>query len=98
MMKHHQGKMIMERLIGSFYSWNERGYALIFVTPKQRFFMHISEFDSDSFPVIGQRVSFEVAPPRKQGQLPCAVGVKPVETEQNAPAVVGHDSKSGGAK
>lgn len=69
----------MERLIGSFYSWNPRGYAMIFVTPQKRFFMHVSEFYSDEFPVIGQRVSFEVAPPRKPGQLPCAVNVKPVE-------------------
>jgi hypothetical protein len=69
----------MERLVGSFYSWNERGYALIFVTPQQRYFMHISDFNSDHLPVVGEKVSFEVAPPRKPGQLPCAVNVHPIE-------------------
>jgi hypothetical protein len=72
--------IVMERLIGSSYSWNERGYALIFVTPQQRFFMHISQFQSDHLPTVGETVSFSVAPPRKLGQLPCAVNVKPVET------------------
>jgi cold shock CspA family protein len=80
----HQGDA-MERQIGTFYSWNERGYAMIFVTPKQRYFMHVSEFDSDKFPIIGQQVSFEIAPPRKPGQLPCAVNVKPV-VATSAPA------------
>jgi len=69
----------MERLVGSFYSWNERGYALIFVTPRQRYFMHISDFPSDHIPVVGEKVSFNVAPPRKPGQLPCAVNVHPIE-------------------
>lgn len=70
----------MERLVGSFYSWNERGYALIFVTPQQRYFMHISDFKSDHLPVVGEKISFDVAPPRKPGQLPCAVNVCPVES------------------
>ena len=69
----------MERLVGSFYSWNERGYALIFVIPQQRYFMHISDFKSDHLPIVGERISFDVAPPRKLGQLPCAVNVCPVE-------------------
>ena len=76
----------MERIVGAFYSWNERGYAMIFVTPKQRYFMHVSEFDSDKFPVVGQRISFEVAPPRKSGQLPCAINVKPVIAVASSPA------------
>jgi cold shock CspA family protein len=78
----------MERIVGTFYSWNEHGYAMIAVSPRQRYFMHVSEFDSDKFPIIGQQVSFEVAPPRKPGQpgqLPCAVNVKPV-VATSAPA------------
>ena len=70
----------MERLVGKFYSWNERGYALIFVTPQQRYFMHISDFKSDHLPVVGEKISFDVAPPRKPGQLPCAVNVCPVQS------------------
>ena len=68
----------MKRLEGTFYSWNERGYGLIFITPKLRYFMHVSEFDSDHLPVVGEKVNFEAVPPRKEGQLPCAVNVKPV--------------------
>lgn len=67
-----------ERRVGTIYSWNEKGFALIFVTHKQRYFMHISEFDSIAVPIVGDRVSFEVAPPRKEGGLPCAVDVRPI--------------------
>jgi hypothetical protein len=73
----------MERFIGRFYSWNERGYGLIFVTPQQRYFMHISEFQSDHIPVVGEQVTFLTGPPRKNGALPCAVDVRPIAAVQS---------------
>jgi hypothetical protein len=73
----------MERKIGKFYSLNKRGFALICVTPRERYFMHFSEYDSDQFPVVGERVSFEPRPPLhpERGQLPLAVLAKPVAPE-----------------
>jgi hypothetical protein len=68
----------MEPLKTTFYSWNGRGYALIFITPKLRYFMHISECDSDRLPIVREKVSIGAPAPRKEGQLPCAVNVKPV--------------------
>jgi hypothetical protein len=68
----------MERKIGSVYSSSPRGWAFVFVTPQERYFLHISEFKSDHLPVVGEKVSFEVAAPRKAGQLPCAANATPV--------------------
>jgi cold shock CspA family protein len=71
----------MERKIGTVYSSNTvRGWAFITVTPMERYFAHISEIKTDRMLEIGQTVSFETAPPRKPGQLPCATDVKLVET------------------
>jgi hypothetical protein len=70
--------MLEERITGSFYSWSPRGFAMIFVTPQKRYFMHISEFKSDHIPFIGEEVSFLARPPRKGGQLPLAIDVRPV--------------------
>jgi len=74
---------------GTIFSWNERGFAFIFLTHKQRFFMHISEWDNAIPPMPGDRVTFEIAPPRKEGQLSCAVNVRPVvETSAITPELV----------
>jgi cold shock CspA family protein len=44
------------------------------VLPLLRFFLHISEIKcGPNPPIIGSLVRFEVAPPRKEGQLPLAV-------------------------
>ena len=70
----------MERKVGTVYSSNTtRGWAFITVTPMERYFAHISEIKTERMLEIGQTVSFETAPPRKPGQLPCAVDVRPVE-------------------
>lgn len=69
----------MERKIGTVYSVNPRGWAFICVTPLERYFAHISEQKSDHMLAVGEKVSFEIAPPRKLGQLPCAIDVTPVE-------------------
>jgi len=69
----------MERKTRTIYSTNLRGWSFIYVTPQERYFLHLSEFKSDHMPMVGEGVSFEVAPPRKPGQLPCAVNVVPVE-------------------
>ena len=69
----------MERKIGSFYAWNIAGWGFIMVTPLERYFVHVSEVGLDHIPVVGEQVSFEVSPPRKEGKLPCAVRVKPIE-------------------
>ena len=73
----------MERKQGCFYSWNERGYGLIFITPQERYFMHISEFFADHLPIVGERVSFLIGPPRKAGALPCAIDVRPIAAVQS---------------
>jgi cold shock CspA family protein len=69
----------MQRKTGTIYSFNPRGWAFIFVTPLERYFAHISEIKLDHLPAVGETVSFETVPPRKPGQLPCAVNVEPVE-------------------
>jgi cold shock CspA family protein len=70
----------MDRKIGTVYSANTvRGWAFITVTPMERYFAHISEIKTDKMLEIGQEVSFTVAPPRKEGQLPCATDVKLTE-------------------
>jgi hypothetical protein len=72
--------LLMEHKIGTVYSSNPKGWIFIYVTPQDRYFGHVSQILADYLPVVGDRVSFEVAPPRKPGQLPCAVNVKPDET------------------
>jgi cold shock CspA family protein len=69
------------RVVGQVYSWNKRGFGLIFVTPQERYFAHISEIRMNRVPELGERVSFVVKPPRKEnaGQLPLACDVRPIE-------------------
>lgn len=69
----------MERKIGTVYSSNPKGWIFIYVTPQERYFGHVSQLLTDHLPVVGDKVSFDTAPPRKPGQLPCAVNVKHVE-------------------
>ena len=70
----------MDRKTGTVYSSNViRGWAFITVTPQERYFAHISEIKTDKMLEIGQAVSFTTAPPRKEGQLPCAIDVQLVE-------------------
>ena len=73
---------IIERKVGMFYSWNIQGFGFIMVTPKERYFAHISEVNLDHPPIAGEQVSFLVSPPRKQGKLPCAVDIKPIEVSE----------------
>jgi hypothetical protein len=68
----------MERKIGTVYSSNPKGWIFIYVTPQERYFLHVSEVKSDHLPVLGDRLTFTPAPPRKAGQLPCAVDAQPV--------------------
>ncbi len=68
----------MERKIGTIYAASPKGWFFICITPQERFFLHLSEFMADRLPQVGEQVSFDVAPPRQPGQLPCAVNVKPV--------------------
>jgi cold shock CspA family protein len=68
----------MERKIGQLYAWNRRGFGLIVVSPRERYFVHVSEIDLDRLPVAGEQVTFETTRPRKLWQLPCAVRVQPV--------------------
>lgn len=70
-----------ERFTGQVYNWSDRGYGFIFVTPLQRYFVHISEFKADHVPVIGEKVTFIPKPPRKTGPdvLPLATDVRPAD-------------------
>ena len=72
----------MERKIGAVYSVNPKGGLFVCVTPRERYFLHISELKADRFAVAGDKVSFTPAPPRKPGQLPCAVDARFVEVAQ----------------
>jgi hypothetical protein len=68
----------MNRKTGTVYSSNPKGWIFIYVTPQERYFLHISELRSDRLPELGDQISFIPAPPRKSGQLPCAIDAKPV--------------------
>jgi hypothetical protein len=70
------GFMENQREIGVIHNWRD-SWGLVRITFKQRFFFHISEWDSDLEPVIGQQVSFEIRPARPGGALPQAVDVRP---------------------
>jgi hypothetical protein len=69
---------IMNRKLGTVYSVNPRGWFFIYVTPQERYFAHISELKSERMVALTEKVTFQVssAPPRKDGQLPCAVDVR----------------------
>jgi hypothetical protein len=54
------------------------------VTYREQFYCHITEWDSDSLPVAGQRVTFDVQPTTKPNGLPVAVNVQPVDTTKAA--------------
>jgi cold shock CspA family protein len=77
--------MSTERLIGQFYAWNPKGFGFVYVTPIQRYFVHISEFKADHIPAIGEKVTFIAGQPRAAkgpdgpNRLPSAIDVRPVE-------------------
>ena len=73
--------MATSRLTGQFYCWNEKGYGFLYITPQQRFFVHISQIRFDHVPVVGEKVTFVPGPPRKEGpdQLPLALDVQAIE-------------------
>jgi len=76
----------MERKIGAVYSVNPKGWLFICVTPQERYFLHISELKADRFAVVGDKVSFIPAAPRKPGQLPCATDGRFIEVVPTTPA------------
>jgi hypothetical protein len=65
----------MERKIGIVYSSNPKGWIFIYITPQERYFGHVSQIKSDRLPVVGDRVSFEMAPARNGGALPNAIDI-----------------------
>jgi hypothetical protein len=69
----------MERKTGTVYASSLKGWIFICITPQDRYFAHISEIKADRMPGVGEVVTFTTAPPRKEGQLPCAVDVRLVE-------------------
>jgi len=71
----------VERKIGTVYSSNPKGWIFLFVTPRERYFGHMSAMTAlDTIPAVGDRVSFLAAPARKPGQLPCAVDIQAVNS------------------
>jgi hypothetical protein len=62
---------------GTVREWKQ-SFGFIKITWKQQYYFHISQWDAEELPEIGQRVIFEEAPPRKPGAYPCAVNVKPL--------------------
>lgn len=66
------------RYQGIVESWkDERGFGIVRITFKQRFFLHVSQWQHDEAPFHGQSVSFETADPRPGGALPQAIDVRP---------------------
>jgi hypothetical protein len=80
-----------ERKEGTIYSWVGRWGILIY-TFKERYFLHISEFDAKRLPVVGETVTFETALPFPTAggphKLPRAVNVKPAEKPAITPELV----------
>jgi hypothetical protein len=74
--------VFMERKVGTVYSVNPKGWFFVCVTPQERYFIHISELKADRFAVVGDKVNFIPAPPRKEGQLPCATDAQFAEVAQ----------------
>jgi hypothetical protein len=75
---------------GKLQSWHiTRGFGIIQGPTRhtERYFLHISQLEEalDFIPEAGMSFSFEVAPPRKDGELPRAINAKavtsPVVTE-----------------
>jgi hypothetical protein len=75
---------------GKLQSWHlNRGFGLLQGPTKhtERYFLHISQLEEalDFVPKTGMNFSFDVAPPRKEGELPRAINAKavtaPVVTE-----------------
>lgn len=77
-----ENKMITERNTGTVEKVFKT-FSFIFVTHRQRYFMHLSQFDSVCKPRVGEKVTFEVKenPARLNDdrQLDYAVNVRPVE-------------------
>jgi cold shock CspA family protein len=57
-----------------------KGYGFILQGFKTRLFFHVREWKSDTPPLIGMLVSYDVAPPHKPGQYNQAVNIAPVES------------------
>jgi hypothetical protein len=84
-----------ERKIGVIRSWNERGFGIVLVTHKERYFCHITQFDRATPPEVGEKVRFDVKPPRKPGELPQAINVTPIEIElPSTSALAGMESNT----
>jgi hypothetical protein len=68
---------VNERKIGTVYSSNPKGWVFLFVTPKERYFGHLTQMGAlDTIPAVGTKVSFTPAPPFKEGSLTCAHDVQ----------------------
>ncbi len=70
----------MNRQNGIVRTFNEqKGFGFLRITFKEQFFFHVTEWESDTLPVPGQRVSFEVRPTTKPNGLPLAANIRPVD-------------------
>ena len=80
----------MERKEGTVERWMGR-YGFIYVTNRERYFAHLSEFDAARKPVPGEKVTFEVnsVAPLGERTLPIAVDIKPVANEAKKDANTG---------
>ena len=56
---------------------NLEGYGWLLVGFRQRVFFHISQWRGQQEPKVGERVTFEMAPPHKAGQGQQAANVTP---------------------
>ena len=67
---------------GTITYWGTKGYGYLKgKTFREQFYFHISRWQGDDFPVVGQAVEFEVEPPLtlKRTAFPQAVNVRPID-------------------
>jgi cold shock CspA family protein len=64
---------------GTVQSFNMlKGYGWILADWRTRIYFHVSQWKSDTKPVVGLLVEFDIAPPRKDGQHQQAMNITPV--------------------
>ena len=75
------------------------GYGFLVCEEIERdLFFHSANWRSAETPVVGQKVTFELAPGRVEGQAQQAVNVHPIKDEAAEPVRLGAQSDKGGVQ
>lgn len=69
---------------GKLCSWNARGFGIVSVSVKERYFLHVTDIaeipDGYLTPPVGATVQFDAAEPINNGKLPRAVNARVIPT------------------